>query len=72
MKVIITFLENNVTDTAFGVVRNVDSVSFNALYNNELTMTGKNIDVENCIKDNVLEFDDICVARNVKLFKTLE
>lgn len=72
MKVIISFLGDKVTDTVYGTVRNVDSVSFNALYNNELSITGENIDVENCIKDRVRKVDDVYVAYNVEIFKTLK
>lgn len=72
MKVIISFLGDKVTDTVCGTVRNVDSVSFNALYDNELSMTGENIDVENCIKDRVRKVGDVCVAYNIELFKTLK
>ena len=72
MKVIISFLGDKVTDTVCGVVRNVDSVSFNSFYNNELSMTGKNIDVENCIKDRVRKDDDVYVAYKVEIFKTLK
>lgn len=72
MKVIIAFLGDKVKGTAYGVVRNVDSVSFNAFYNNELSMKGENIDVDNCIKDRVRELYDVCVAYNVKLFKVLK
>ena len=69
MKVIITFLGNKETDTVFGVVRNVDRVIFDVLYNNELIMIGKNIDVEYCIKDHVRKVSDVCFAHNVKIFK---
>ena len=72
MKVIISFLGDSVTDTVFGAIKNVDSVSFNALYDNKLSMTGENIDVENCIKDRVRKVDDVYVAYNVELFKTLK
>ena len=72
MKVIISFLGDKVTDTVCGAVMNVGSVNFNALCNNELIMTGENIDVENCIKDRVRKVDDAYVAYNVELFKTLK
>lgn len=72
MKVIISFLGDKVTDTVCGTVSNVGSVSFDALYDNELIMTGEDIDVENCIKDRVRKVDDAYVAYNVELFKILK
>ena len=72
MKVIISLVGDKVTDTVYGTVRNVDSVRFNALYNNKLSMTGENIDVEDCIKDRVRKVDDVYVAYNVELFKILK